>query len=358
MHPIRLKSSLHETIWGGRRFERDGWKQLPPGSVLVGEAWETEVNTIAQNKPYEGKTLGALVDEYGEALLGKQSIAVFGRRFPLLAKFIDANAKLSVQVHPDDAYAARHEGGKLGKTECWYILAAEPGAWVVHGFKTSTSREAVQRAIENATLESLLEEVPVAPGDVIFVPAGTVHAIGSGVLLYELQEYSDITYRMYDYGRLTAAGAPRELHIAQSLDVSCYTPSPRPKAQPVPLPGGPGYSDRCLAACPYFVLRELTLGQPGQGRGRNELRPYTRDGGYTKGETSGSCVILTSLGAKLSVRYGESLEHSESLTRGQTMVLPAALGAYQLEGQGRLLYSYVPTPGDSAWEKWEKYNSD
>lgn len=267
MHPIRLKSSLHETIWGGRRLERDGWKQLPPGDVLVGEAWETEDNTIAQNKPYEGKTLGALVDEYGEALLGQQAIAVFGRRFPLLAKFIDANTKLSVQVHPGDAYAVRHEGGKLGKTECWYILDAEPGAWVVHGFKTSTSREAVQRAIENATLESLLEEVPVAPGDVIFVPAGTVHAIGSGVLLYELQEYSDITYRMYDYGRLTAAGVPRELRIAQSLDVSCYSPSPHPKVLPVPLPGGPGYTDRCLAACRYFVLRELVLGQSLQETG-------------------------------------------------------------------------------------------
>jgi mannose-6-phosphate isomerase len=348
MHAIRLQSSLHETIWGGRRLERDGWKQLPPGDVLIGESWETEVNTIAQNPPYQGKTLGALVNEYGEALLGRQAIAVFGRRFPLLAKFIDANAKLSVQVHPNDAYAAQHEGGKLGKTECWYILDAEPGAWVVHGFRTRTSREEVQRAIETVTLESLLEEVPVAPGDVIFVPAGTVHAIGSGVLLYELQEYSDITYRMYDYGRLTAAGVPRELHIAQSLDVSCYSPSPRPKAQPVPLPGGPGYSDRCLAACPYFVLRELVLGQFTQETDVGD--------GYMKGETSGSCIILTSLGASLSVRYGEALENSEALMRGQTMVLPAALGAYRLEGQGRLLYAYVPTPGDSAWEKWERYN--
>ncbi|HEV2581789.1 MAG TPA: type I phosphomannose isomerase catalytic subunit, partial [Ktedonobacteraceae bacterium] len=219
MHPIKLASSLHETIWGGRRFERDGWKQLPPGGAPIGEAWETEINTVAQNQPYRGKTLGALVEEFGAALLGQQAITAFGRRFPLLAKFIDANAKLSVQVHPDDAYAAQHEGGKLGKTECWYILAAAPGASIVHGFKENTSREAVRRAIESVALESLLEEVPVAPGDVIFVPAGTVHAIGSGVMLYELQEYSDITYRMYDYGRLTAAGTPRELHIAQSLAV-------------------------------------------------------------------------------------------------------------------------------------------
>jgi mannose-6-phosphate isomerase len=109
-----------------------------------------------------------------------------------------------VQVHPDDNYAAQYEGGKLGKTEFWYILAAEPGATIVHGFKAPTSSNQVRRAIEQVELEELLHEEKVAAGDVIFVPAGTVHAIGSGVILYEVQEYSDITYRMYDYGRLTA----------------------------------------------------------------------------------------------------------------------------------------------------------
>ncbi len=208
MYPIRLQASLHETIWGGRRLERDEWKQLPPGDVAIGEAWETEISTVAQNAPYSGKTLGMLVQEYGEDLLGSQAMAIFGHRFPLLAKFIDANAKLSVQVHPDDGYAAQHEGGKLGKTEFWYVLDAVPGASIIHGFKSSTSRAEVERAIASVTLEHLLAELPVAPGDVIFVPAGTVHAIGSGVLLYELQEYSDITYRMYDYGRLTSAGRP------------------------------------------------------------------------------------------------------------------------------------------------------
>ena len=158
--------------------------------------------------------------DYGAELLGEQAIAIFGQRFPLLAKFIDANDKLSVQVHPDDSYARRYESGKLGKTEFWYVLAAAPGASIVHGFKAPTSRREVQQAIEAVTLENLLYEVPVSAGDVIFVPAGTVHAIGGGVLLYELQEYSDITYRMYDYGRLTASGTPRDLHVERSLDVA------------------------------------------------------------------------------------------------------------------------------------------
>ena len=128
LHPIRLESSLHETIWGGRKLEQAGWKQLPAGDVPIGESWETEVSTLAQNGPYAGQTLGALVEQLGAELLGAQAIAVFGRRFPLLAKFIDAKTKLSVQVHPAGDYAALHEGGKLGKTECWYILATEPGA--------------------------------------------------------------------------------------------------------------------------------------------------------------------------------------------------------------------------------------
>jgi mannose-6-phosphate isomerase len=345
LYPIRLEASLHETIWGGQRLGRDAWKQLPSLDAKIGEAWETEISTVAQNAPYAGKTLGALVEELGVALLGEQSIAVFGQRFPLLAKFIDANAKLSVQVHPADDFAAQFEGGKLGKTEFWYILAAEPGATIVHGFKQPTTSADVRRAIAQVTLEKLLHEEEVAPGDVIFVPAGTVHAIGSGVVLYELQEYSDITYRMYDYGRLTAAGIPRELHIERSLEVSHYSVSPNVKVKPVQLAGGESYTERCLVACRYFVSCEISLGQNKDATG------------YRKGTTATSCIILTSLDAQLQVRYGDDLEHAEKLSRGETMLLPAALGSYRLEGNGKLIFSYVPEPEDEAWQLWEAHNS-
>ena len=341
MYPIRLQASLHETIWGGRRLERDEWKELPPGGIAIGEAWETEINTIAQNAPYRGKTLGQLVQEYGVDLLGSRVIAIFGHRFPLLAKFIDANARLSVQVHPDDRYAAQHEPGKLGKTEFWYVLDAAPGASIIHGFTSPTSRAEVQRAIESATLENLLAETPVAPGDVIFVPAGTVHAIGSGVLLYELQEYSDITYRMYDYGRLTAAGTPRELHVLQSLDVSNYDRSPRVKVRPVSLAGGPGYTERCIVACPYFVSREVVL------------QDTSISNGYKKLQNGSSCIILTVLGGNVQVCSGETLQHSEALMRGQTVVLPASTGKYSLAGEGTCLISYVPEADDEAWAAWQ-----
>jgi mannose-6-phosphate isomerase len=344
LHPIRLAASLHETIWGGRRLELDGWKQLPPGASTIGESWETEITTIAQNKPYVGRTLGSLVEEFGPALLGERVMALFGRRFPLLAKFLDANDKLSVQVHPDDVYARLHEHGKLGKTEFWYILDAAPGASIIHGFKSSTSRREVQQAIQNVTLENLLYEVSVTTGDIIFVPAGTVHGIGKGLLLYELQEYSDVTYRLYDYGRMTIAGTPRELNVERSLDVSLYERSPRVKMQPLLLPGGDGFQDRCLAACQYFVTRKLTFQQG------------SLSSDYMKRETAGSCSILTSLGAVVTVRYGDALEYEEKLVKGQTMVLPAAPGTYCIEGDGVLLFSYVPSAGDEIRRLWEAEN--
>lgn len=343
VYPILLEASLHETIWGGRRLERDGWKQLPSGDIAIGEAWETEVSTIIQNGAYAGQTLGQLVDQLGVVLLGEQPMTIFGKRFPLLAKFIDANAQLSVQVHPNDAYASVHEGGKLGKTEFWYILAAEPDATIVYGFNTPTTRDEVERAIQEETLDALLHVEVVHPGDVIFVPAGTVHAIGSGVCLYELQEYSDITYRMYDYGRLTATGQPRELHIQQSLNVSHYEAASRVKTTPVSLPGGPGHEDRCLVACQYFVTRELHLTSHG-GRG------------FIEGSTSDSCIILSSLAAEAQVWYGPSLAQSEPLEKGQTMVLPAALGEFRIEGKGPVLFSYVPEPEDEALRRWQARN--
>jgi mannose-6-phosphate isomerase len=323
LYPIRLQASLHETIWGGRRLEHEHWKVLPLNNVLIGEAWETEVSTLVLNGPHEGLTLGNLVDEWGAALLGKQAMAIFGKRFPLLAKFIDANAQLSVQVHPNDDYARIHENGKLGKTEFWYILAAEPGAKVIHGFKAPTEQATVEAAIQNVTLDQLLDEVEVKAGDVILVPAGTVHAIGAGILLYELQEYSDVTYRMYDYGRLSASGQPRELHVSPSLAVSIYRPSPAIKMHPVKVAETNEYEDTCLVACKYFLTHELRLKQ----------------GGSVVGTTGASCIILSSLSADARIYYSEKLELNEPISKGQSVVLPAELGAFRIEGSGSLLLS-------------------
>jgi mannose-6-phosphate isomerase len=257
---------------------------------------------------------------------------------------MDANDRLSIQVHPDDSYAAVYEKGKLGKTEFWYILDVEPGASIVHGFKTATSSIEVRKAIEKGILNELLHEEPVSPGDIIFVPAGIVHSISGGVLFYELEEYSDVTYRLYDHGRLTVAGTPRKLNIERALAVSHLQKSPFIKMQPVLLSEGREYEERCLVACRHFVSCEIILQQSA-----NAL-------GYKKGKTAGSCIILTSLDAEGQVRYGNSFELSERLALGQTVVLPATLGNYCIEGAGRLILSYVPSRGDEAWRAWEAKN--
>jgi mannose-6-phosphate isomerase len=237
-----------------------------------------------------------------------------------------------------------HEHGKLGKTEFWYVLDVTPGASIIHGFKATTSRGEVQQAIKDVNLELLLNEVCVSRGDIIFVPAGTVHGIGGGVLLYELQEYSDVTYRLYDYGRLTSSGTHRELHIERSLDVTHYDRSSHIKMLPLVLRSERGLQDRCLAACQYFVTRELTFEQSG----------ISHD--YMNGVTAGSCRILSSLGAEITVRYGEVVEHEVKLVKGQTMVLPAALDNYSIEGTGIVLFSYVPAPDDEIRRSWEMKN--
>jgi mannose-6-phosphate isomerase len=341
--PIVLQASLHETIWGGRDLARVAGKTLPD-SALVGEAWETALDTVARNAPYTGRTLGALVEELSEALVGARAAAIFGPRFPLLAKFIDARQQLSVQVHPDDRYAAAYEGGKLGKTECWYILEAAPDATVVYGLRERCSPEQVRAAIAGSQLEDLLRTVAVRAGDVLFVPAGTVHAICGGIVLYELQEYSDITYRLYDYGRLQADGRPRALHVDAALAVMRYTPPMFDRVVPVAYGETRHCARRVLVACHYFVLEEARFGGSGESGESLAVEP-----------APGSCQIVSVLGGACSLRWPEG---ELWLARGDTAVLPAALGGCELVAvsaqvePAHIARSYVPQPDDTLMRMW------
>ncbi|HEY7850553.1 MAG TPA: class I mannose-6-phosphate isomerase [Ktedonobacterales bacterium] len=277
-----------------------------------------------------------------------RALEIYGLRFPLLAKFIDAHDWLSVQAHPGDAYAATHEGGKLGKTETWYILAAEPGAQIVYGFARATARAEVRAAIAANALEPLLRAVEAHAGDVIFVPAGTVHAIGAGVTLYELQEYSDVTYRLYDYGRLQADGQPRALHIDQALDVIRYTPAPLERVTPLALPAPAGSADverLALVACRYFVLEELRFTEPEQRQGRQPV--------WCEPATPSSCRILTALRGALEVSAAGFAP--VRLALGETALLPASLSAVRIRslgGPATLLRAYVPEPDDAGLVLW------
>ena len=215
---IHLTPLFHNKIWGGRRLESEYGYQIPAGPV--GECWAISAHPAGdcpvENEAFAGKTLSELWDERRD-LFGDLP----GKEFPLLIKILDADGDLSIQVHPDDAYAAEHENGSLGKRECWYVLDCEPGATIIVGQRAHDRAELAQM-IEEGRWGELLNEVPIHKGDFFQIDPGTVHAIKAGTLILETQQSSDVTYRVYDYDRLGDDGKPRPLHIEQSLDVVNY----------------------------------------------------------------------------------------------------------------------------------------
>jgi mannose-6-phosphate isomerase len=213
--PLVLIPKLAAAIWGGdalvRRYGKPG-----DATAKLGESWECWDENRVASGAFQGETLAQLRGELGADLLGPIDPA---QRFPVLTKIIDAREALSVQVHPDDAYAQRVEHQPVGKTECWYILAADPGAEIVLGWSHDTDRAEYERRVADGTLGEILRRVPVKPGDAFYLPAGTLHAIGAGIQLFETQQASDLTYRIFDWNRVGADGKPRELHVAKAADV-------------------------------------------------------------------------------------------------------------------------------------------
>jgi mannose-6-phosphate isomerase len=323
LYPLLTRPHTVQPIWGGARLA--AWLNLPePRPERLGEVWLVYDTNPIVNGPLAGRTLAELARERGAALVGEQSAARYGADFPLLAKFIDAADRLSIQVHPDDTYAHSREAatGFHGKTEAWHILSAEPGADVVYGLERESSREVFAAAIETGGVEALMRRLPVRAGDTVFVPAGTVHAINAGIVLFEIQQKSDLTYRVYDYGRRDAkTGQPRELHVEKSLDVTAYAPAPRGTVAPLPLAEGRDL----LVACPLFALERWALAAQHEGT----TDPSTFE-------------IHTLLDGEAELAWaGGALP----LRRGDAAVLPAALGGYTLrplaEGT-RLLRVTVP----------------
>lgn len=227
MSPLVLKPVFKERIWGGRNLEKMGY-DIPDGNI--GECWgisahQNGPNVIA-NGAYEGQTLDKVWEEHPE-LFGNPS----EKKFPLLTKILDANQKLSVQVHPDDEYAHEHENGEFGKTECWYVLDAKEEAEIIYG-TYANSKEQLEEYIQNEDWDHLFKRVKVEKGDFFYVPSGTVHAIGEGIMILETQQNSDTTYRIYDYDRIERDGKKRELHLDKSIDVINIGPT-SPNVAPV-----------------------------------------------------------------------------------------------------------------------------
>ena len=223
LYPLLFEPDLHSVVWGGTRLRP--MKGLPADSMPVGESWEVcslpGNESIISNGPLAGLSLNELSDEVGERLLGHAVVEQYGTRLPLLVKFIDAQSDLSIQVHPDDEMAMRLHG-KRGKTEMWYIIDAEPGAAILAGFKERLTPEQYAASVANGTICRYLARHEVKAGDVFHLPAGRVHAICGGILLAEVQQSSDITYRIFDYNRPGIDGLPRELHTELAAEAINY----------------------------------------------------------------------------------------------------------------------------------------
>ena len=255
--PFRMRPAWRHgamTPWGGEKLRLLYGKDSP--GPHAGESLELSAIPGLESRAEDGRTLSQLIAQYGQALTGTK----VGSPFPLLVKLIDAKEQLSVQVHPDDDYAQAHHG-KPGKNEAWVILDCEPGASLTIGLRDGTSYEQLREAVENTgEIERILRTVKVSPGEVYSIPAGTVHAIGKGLVLYEIQQSSDVTYRLYDWGRLDKNGKGRELHPKQSLDVVKYHASPLP-ALPKPIKSSnSGVLERLLDT-PFCLLDRLRDGR-------------------------------------------------------------------------------------------------
>ena len=257
---MTFKPILKSIIWGGSDI--CPFKGITPVQEGIGESWElshVEGNySIVDNGALEGKTLDELIRTYGKQLLGEKVVEQFGSTFPLLIKFIDARDDLSIQVHPDDELAKKRHNS-FGKTEMWYVVDCEEGAQLIYGFNKEVSREEFERRIRDNTLPEICNFVPVHKGDVFFISAGTLHAIGAGILIAEVQQNSNTTYRVSDYGRLGADGKPRQLHIEKALDVTRRTKPTLPFGSVGQIEKNDFGSVRQLASCRLFTTELIKL---------------------------------------------------------------------------------------------------
>lgn len=297
---LPLRPYLREMVWGGRRLAELYGKPLPPDKP-IGESFEVsafpERDSTVASGPLEGEPLGRLVAEHGEALVGRATVERYGREFPLLIKLIDAQQDLSVQVHPDDAYARDRKLGTFGKSEAWYVVHSDGGR-VALGLREGVGRPELVQAIRAGAVEEAVQFHDVAPGDVVSLPPGTVHALCRGVMVYEVQQSSDITFRLYDYGRLGLDGKPRQLHRSEALEVIDFGAGPRR-----PEPAGEMGERTCLV----------------------EDRHYRLDGGRLKGavqvEAGETFAALTVTAGRMQVTGGDGA--SCTLGAGDSALVPA-----------------------------------
>lgn len=320
LYPLKFKPLLKERIWGGEALRTAMGKTLPEGKK-IGESWELsgvdgDISKVINGK-LKGNDIQELIEVYMGELVGDKIYAEYGLEFPLLIKLIDAQDVLSIQVHPGDELA-RERHDSYGKTEMWYVIDATPGASLYMGFKENVTREQYLDAVAQGTLPQLLNRIEVSPGEAYFIPAGTIHAIGKGLLIAEIQQTSDITYRVDDWGRLDDNGNPRQLHTELAVDALDFVQGKKLDVTAQPIEN----KAVKLVECKYFTTNSLKV------NGSVEREYVALD----------SFVIYICLGGSLNVKYSDG---SETLAKGECMLIPASIDSVILEGEATILEIYI-----------------
>lgn len=323
LYPLKFNPIFHEKIWGGNRLKTVLGKNFEP-LPNCGESWELSAVeghvSVVSNGPLKGKKLTELIQSYKGDLTGGKIYNRFGQEFPLLFKFIDAQDDLSIQVHPDDELAEKRHHSK-GKTEMWYVVDAEEGALINSGFNRELTREEYLDYFQKGKLTDILHYDKTYPGDVFYIPAGRVHAICKGVLLAEIQQTSDITYRIYDYNRKDAEGNTRELHTGQALDAIHFTYQENYKT---PYTITKNKSSEIIRS-EYFTTHVLHMTEMVE-KNNQELDSF---------------VVIMNLNGKFSIRYASG---EETIEKGETVLIPAALKNYRLiplTGEVKMLEVFI-----------------
>ncbi len=320
MSILKLTAPCKDYIWGGNRLREEYGKVLP--SDKIAESWELSCHkdgqSVIADGEFSGKTLTEYIETKGKSVLGSNCDRF--EYFPILIKLIDAKDNLSVQVHPENGYAMRVEG-EYGKTEMWYIVDCEEGAELLYGFKHEISKEEFAERIANNTLLEVTNNVPVHKGDVFFIEAGTLHAIGKGILIAEIQQNSNTTYRIYDYGRVGADGKPRQLHVDKAVDVTELIPPKYPttaEGKPEAVDGG---TKTLLRSCEYFNVNKLEL---------------NGSASFTASDKSFNSVLV--LDGSCTVSNGTETVLAK---KGDSLFIDAGTGEYTISGNGEIILTDI-----------------
>ncbi len=310
LSPLKLSPIIKDYIWGGRKLINDFNKQT--NLDRAAESWELSTHpdgsSIITEGEFKGKSLPEYIKENGLDVIGENAKAF--DFFPILIKLIDAKENLSIQVHPDDRYALQNEG-EYGKTEMWYVVDCDEDAYLYYGLNRTITKDEFLRRIADSTILDILNKVPVHKGDVFFIPAGTIHAICGGIVICEIQQNSNTTYRVYDYNRAGADGRPRPLHVNKAADVATLSPSPK-YVKP---------DENTLAECKYFTVKHFAC--------INKLILDTNEKCFQ------SLIIL---GGNGSLTLGNT---NMKLSKGDSIFIPAQKSCYTLEGNFEFILSYV-----------------